>query len=165
MGLANIVKFILGLLLILSSGALAVETLSNKRLLAAHGPDAQQTKKKLDSRIPSPDPRKYQAVRDGNNWLNPFLVVRPDGIEVISKAPDAERKLVSPNELKRFLISLPVAAWPYGRVIGVQEVSIRSGLRNSEIRRRDDALIETNKLEAGKVLASLGIKIQLWPSN
>jgi hypothetical protein len=63
------------------------------------------------------------------------------------------------------LISLPITAWPYGRIIGLQHISIRNGFPNSEVWRNDEVLIEKNNLEANKVLSSLGIKIKWWPSN
>jgi hypothetical protein len=161
-------KFILGILLILSSTALAAEPLSNQKLLAGDFLSAQQIKSKLDSRIQSPNPRKYEDVRDGNDWLNPYLVIRPDGIEIISRTSrttSVERKLMSRNDLKKMLIDLPVDAWPYGRIIGVGEIGIRSGAPNSEVWRKDKELIEKNKLKANGVLTSLGIKIKWWPSN
>ena len=161
----NAMKYILVTLLILSSAALAVEALPNQKLLAIDLLNVQKTKSKLDSRIRPVDPRKYEDVRDGNDWLNPYLVIRPEGYEVISRAPSVERKVVPRDGLKKMLVSLPVSAWPYGRAMGVQEISIRSGAPNSEVWRKDEGLIRKNKLAANKVLASLGIKIKWWPSN
>ena len=158
-------KFILGTLLILSSMVLASESFPNQKLLAGTVPDAQKIKDRSDSRIQPPNPRKYQDVQDGNNWLNPYLVIRPEGIEVIWKISSVERKVILKDDLKKVLISLPVAAWPYGRIVGVQEVGIRNGFLNSEVWRKDEKLIEKNKLAVNKVLTSLDIQIKWWPSN
>jgi hypothetical protein len=158
-------RSIFGILIILSGTLLAAYASPKQKLFAGNVLDTQRAKQKLDSRIQPPDPRKYEGVRDGNDWLNPYLVFRPDGVEVISSALPAGREVVSRNELKKVLISLPVSAWPYGRVIGVQDVGIRSGSSNTEAWRKDEKLIMKNKVEANKVLASLGIKVNWWPSN
>ena len=158
-------KFVLGALIVLFSTSLIAESLPKQKLLAGNALHAQQTKNKLDARIQSPNLRKYEDVRDGNDWLNPYLIIGPESIEVIWKVPSVERKVISRSDLKKMLISLPVSAWPYGRVIGVQEISIRNGLFNSEAWRKDQELIEKNKLEVNKVLASLSVRIKWWPSN
>jgi hypothetical protein len=159
-------RLILGMLLILSSAFITANDLLNQKVLAGDDlEDAQQAKNKLDSRIQPPDLRKYEDIRDGNDWLNPYLVIRPEGIQLIARGSSVERKVISRHELKKMLISLPVTAWPYGRVIGVQEIGIRSGSPNSEIWRKDDELIEKNKIEVNRVLSSLGVRIKWWPSN
>ena len=38
-------------------------------------------------RIPKADPEKYRSIRDGKDWHNPKLVVRPEGIEIIGITP------------------------------------------------------------------------------
>jgi hypothetical protein len=110
----------------------------------------------LDPKIPPAHPEKYRHIRDAKDWANPYLVIRADGIEVIAKALPRGRKVVSAKELQKTLISLPVSAWPYGKVVAVQEISIRSG--------NDDALIEQNKTEAEKILKALQVQIEAWPS-
>jgi hypothetical protein len=104
-------------------------------------------------------------VRDGNDWLNPYLVIRPEGIEVISRTSSIERKVIARSDLKKMLLSLPIATWPYGRIIGLQEIGIRSGTPDSKNWRKDKELIEKNRLEVKRVSASLGISIKWWPSN
>lgn len=158
-------NFFLSAWLILLGMASTTVLPCNHELLAGDVLGVRQTKNKLGSRIRPPDTRKYKDVIDGNDWLNPYLVIRPEGIEVIWRVSAAERRVVRRNELKKVLISFPVAAWPYGRVIGAQEIGIRGGTPNSEIWLRDEKLIEKNRLEANRTLASLGIKINWWPSN
>jgi hypothetical protein len=48
---------------------------------------AQTTPSPLPNRIPKADPKKYQAIRDGQDWQNPKMSVRPEGIEVIGITP------------------------------------------------------------------------------
>jgi hypothetical protein len=110
----------------------------------------------LDPKIPPADPEKYQSVRDAKDWQNPYLIIGADGIVVISKAVLGGRKTVPLGNLRQTLLSLPVDAWPYGRVIAIQEAGIRS--------RDDDKVIEQNKEKAEQVVKGLGVKLEWWPS-
>src|SRR6185503_646468 len=62
----------------------------------------------------------------------PYLVIRPDGIDVVARGIVSGRKTVSVTELQRTLIELPLTAWPYGRVVGVQEIGVRAGDRSAD---------------------------------
>lgn len=69
--------------------------------------------------IPAPDPPLYVNVQDYEHWRNPFLVVLSDGIRVHCSVPAVEKK-VPVGALHRTLLSLPLSAWPYGRIVAVQ---------------------------------------------
>ena len=86
------------------------------------------------SRIGSAAPQRYKSIRDANDWENPYLIIRRDGIEVMVKRLPSSRKTVAAADLARTLIGLPVTAWPYGRVVAVQEISIREADRSDENR-------------------------------
>ena len=103
------------------------------------------------------DPGKYKGVRDAKDWANPYLVLRPDGIEVLSKSLPRGRKLIPAGQLRRALVSLPLKAWPYGRVVALQEVGIRTA--------NDEALMSRNKAKAQRVLRSLRLKADWWPGG
>ena len=109
---------------------------------------------RLDDRIPPADRTKYREVRDGSNWKNPFLVIGGDGIEI--RYEGGSWRLVSTAALARSLVTLPVTAWPYGRVVAASENGVR-GIGDTEP-------IERNKKEAEKVLRELGLEIDWWPS-
>jgi hypothetical protein len=111
---------------------------------------------KLDEKIPKADKKKYESIRDAKDWANPYLVVRAEGVEIVSKGIAKGRKTVATRELRKTLAALPVTAWPYGRVAAVQEISIGSG--------NDDALIKENKKSVQKILKDLGASVDLWPS-
>jgi hypothetical protein len=111
----------------------------------------------LDPQIPPADPEKYQSVRDAKDWQNPYLIIGADGIVVISRAVLGGCKIVPLGNLRQTLLSLPVDAWPYGRVIGIQEAGIRSG--------DDDKVIEQNKEKAVQVVEALRVKLEWWPST
>jgi hypothetical protein len=119
---------------------------------------AQQTGNKLNSRIPPPNPSKYKDVQDAQDWQNPYLLIRPEGFEVILKNASVERQIISCDELTSVLVSLPDTAWPYGRVVAAQEIGIRSGGR------KDERAIAENKARVEKILAALDVKVDLWPS-
>ena len=115
------------------------------------------TTSQLNLKIPAPDPRKYRDIRDGNNWQNPFLMINRDGVSLVARAASTtEWKPVLLEELANTLVGLPLSAWPYGRVIGIMENPIRGA--------NDDELVKQNKAKTEKVLESLGLTINRWPS-
>ncbi len=72
-------------------------------------------------------PERYKSVRDAKDSENPYLVIRRDGIELIAKGLASGRKTVAAVDLEQTLIELPLTAWPYGRVVTVQENRHSSG--------------------------------------
>ncbi len=71
-------------------------------------------------RIPPPDPSKYPAISNMVDWQNPYLVVREDGIGFVDLS-NREIHILKPEEIPAELVSLPLNAWPYGRVVLVTE--------------------------------------------
>jgi hypothetical protein len=119
--------------------------------------EAGRGRPEADFRRLPPDPGKYRAARDAADWQNPYLTVRPNGVEV--KARSAllkDGRTVPVERLEETLKSLPLTAWPYGNVVAVQEIGIRS--------KSDDHLIERNRVEAERVLKSLGTEV-VWQSS
>jgi len=86
---------------------------------------AQVDHSPLRERIPKPDPAKYSKVREGKDWKNPFLVVRPNGIEINGVTPRAG--YISLQDVTKELEHLPSSAWPYGLVVAVVDAGIVSG--------------------------------------
>jgi hypothetical protein len=104
--------------------------------------------------IPPADPQKYKSVTgDYKDWRNPYLIIRRDGVGLLDIAND-EQRLIKPEDLAQTLAQLPASAWPYGRVVAVQENGVRAS--------GDDALIRKNRgivlgtLEGLHILVSLG---------
>src|SRR6516164_3601672 len=96
---------------------IALSALPCRAVSGAEAPDD-----KLDARIPKADPTKYKSIRDAKDWANPYLIGRADGVEVTSSALAKGRQVVATKELSKTLAALPVSAWPYGRIVAVQEV-------------------------------------------
>lgn len=110
----------------------------------------------LNPMIQPADREKYNSVRDAKDWANPYLVIRADGVELISPAASRVRQTIPASELQKSLLKLPLSGWPYGKVVAVSEISIRSG--------NDDELIEQNKAKVEQILKSLQVEIEWWPS-
>lgn len=98
---------------------------------------------------------KYDGVRDAKDWLNPFLAVCPQGVD-LTVASVKHKSLVSIPDLRAALIKLPVEAWQYGRIVGLQECSIGIAGEEQEHRQRSAAV------EA--VLKALGLQVSRWPA-
>jgi hypothetical protein len=114
-----------------------------------------QTTGQLDSRIGRAVPAKYEGVRDAKDWLNPFLSICPQGVDV-TVASVNDTSLVSIPDLRAALIRLPLNAWPYGRIVGLQKCSI--GIPGDEQASRQRlAAVEA-------VLKALGLAVRRWPA-
>jgi hypothetical protein len=120
-------------------------------------PAAEAADEKLDAKIPKADPKKYESVRDAKEWANPYLIVRAEGIEVVSKGIAKGRKVITTQELRKALAALPVSAWPYGKVVAVQEIGIRSA--------QDEKPIKQNTKAVKNVLKGLEVEAEWWPAG
>lgn len=113
-------------------------------------------KEKLDPKIRRANPATYRHVRDAKDWRNPFVVVIPDGVWLTCQGAGIPRRKVQVEKLADELVALPVSAWPYGRIVALQEASVRGG-------EADDVRIERNLAEARRILEALHIKVNMWP--
>jgi hypothetical protein len=77
--------------------------------------DAVQQESGLEH-IPEPDPAKYPSISDLAEWKNPQLVVREDGIGLVD-VENHEIHILTQEQVPAELVSLPIDAWPYGRVV------------------------------------------------
>jgi hypothetical protein len=109
----------------------------------------------ITARIPAADPKKYQGIHDGKNWRNPYLIVRAEGIEIVGVS-DGRNPLTIDAALA-ILKALPDSAWPYGRVVAIQEISVVPSeyLHSPIVQNRD---------ELSARLGELGVIVGLWPS-
>jgi len=119
---------------------------------------AAQTRSRLDPRIPAPIASKYKDILDAKDWLNPSILIRSVGIEVVSRGLAGRRKTVPTTALRDLLVSLPLADWPYGRVVMASDI----GLRRAD--RSDDESIQRNHDAAERILKDLDVTVDWWPS-
>jgi hypothetical protein len=75
--------------------------------------------------IPAANPAKYADLREKKNWQNPYLVVRADGVGLLTGLAANQEQMLKPEEVVDTLAHLPPSTWPYGRVVAilVQEAS------------------------------------------
>jgi hypothetical protein len=148
-------NFLAWLLAISSTACLS--SLLKPRNVEAYLLSTSQSESRLDDRIPEDSPETYTAIREAKDWKNPYLVIRRKGIALRCLAVSREDwQIISANELRKALVELPVKAWPYGRVIVVQEIGIRSGNGNH--------YIAANKAKVEEVFKALGVRANWWPS-
>jgi hypothetical protein len=100
--------------------------------------------------IPAADPQKYSGMRDMKAWRNPYLVVRLDGVGLLDVSNN-EQQIVDPDKLSAAMAKLPASAWPYGRVVAIQEISAASTDEDKAKLRKNRALV-AGTLESMQVL-------------
>ncbi|HET9215365.1 MAG TPA: hypothetical protein VFR18_00200 [Terriglobia bacterium] len=120
-------------------------------VLACHGPVAREGE--LDARIGPPIAEKYQSIQDGQDWLNPFLQVCPQGVILSVKRGTQTLRI---EDLRQNIRELSVESWPYGRIVALQSCSIGI-LSYDEMQRQ-----RMSKVQG--VLRTLRLGISLWPS-
>jgi hypothetical protein len=79
------------------------------------------------------DPAKYSDSHDKKSWRNPYLVVRSDGVGLLTGVTANEEQILKPNEVLDALARLPVSAWPYGRVVAVLVQETAAGSEREKI--------------------------------
>ena len=106
--------------------------------------------------VPVPDEDKIRVIRTAEDWHNPYIIIGPIDFELIHDDQSKKRNRYNLLDLENFLLNLPLAKWPLGKVIAVQEIGIRSS--------HDDEKIKTNREALIRMLQSHRIKVDLWPS-
>jgi hypothetical protein len=104
----------------------------------------------LVSRIQPPDPSKYAAydVIPWNEWNNPRVIVRSEGIEVLLSGASST---VPPQKVGNVLEKTTESDWPLGLVVMAEINGIVS----------DPQKVEANRVELVKTLTKLGIR-SVW---
>jgi hypothetical protein len=77
----------------------------------------------LTARLPDADPKKYLGIQDEKDWMNPYLIVRADGIEIAGTASSGRP------------IPVEFSCRGIGALTGFR-VAIRVGGRSTRERRR-----------------------------
>jgi hypothetical protein len=113
-----------------------------------------QNSRSLQQRIPNPDPQKYRSIRDGQDWHNPKLVVRPGGIDIIGITRLGQP--IPVQSVPKKLEELPDSAWPFGLIVMVSDACILASPN-------DTPRIQANRSRLLKVLKEHGIAVDPWP--
>ena len=69
--------------------------------------------------LPAADPAKYPAPQESRHWSNPYLVIRPDSVGLLTSVAANEEQILKPEEVLNALARLPPSAWPYGRAVAI----------------------------------------------
>jgi len=146
---------------------------AEKRAQAASAEEDQQRAQL--ARIALPTKSRYVDVHEPGAWANPFLSFDPQMINVRITVGDANPSTLGQGGLLRpaaarrqelqihqkdlvdALIALPESAWPYGRVVAIEESPLADRKARPAIRRQIEAAI--------KQLNDLGVVVEEWPSR
>ena len=145
----------------------------------AASPDAGAAQRRqLDSvreqltQIPLPSKTRYLAVKSLTTWANPYLTVQGNmvtlhvtladantsslGVGGILRPVGARRQdlNVRTADLPAAINAIPQSAWPYGRVIAVEEAHDAPKSAEPELRRNMEAAIKT--------LGDIGVVVYEW---
>jgi hypothetical protein len=82
---------------------------------AAPPPDAAT----LLQTIAAADPAKYPSPQAHAHWSNPYLVIRPNAVGLLTGVAVNEEQILKPEEVLNALARLPASAWPYGRAVAI----------------------------------------------
>jgi len=124
------------------------------------GPSEAATDASPEARIqqiPPADPQKYAGMRDMKAWRNPYLIIRVDGVGLLDVANN-EQQIVDPDKLSEALARLSVSAWPYGRIVAIQEINASSS-------EEDKAKLRKNRALVAGALESMHVLINWVPST
>ncbi len=123
--------------------------------------------------IPPPSKGRYLAVHTEDGWSNPFLTVHRDTVELRIMFPptagsplDGGSSLLHPAaarkqtldlrlaDLPDALAAIPSYAWPYGRVVAVQESEAAKRQDRAQVRRTEESTMQ--------MLNDLGVVVDEW---
>ena len=127
------------------------------------------------SRVALPVKSRYIGVHEPGQWSNPFISIDAQMINLRITLEDANTSdlgvggLLRPSAARRrelqlrqqdlveALIALPATAWPYGRVVAVEESPLAEKKSRPAVRRQMEAVIQQ--------LNDLGVVVDEWPAR
>ncbi len=127
------------------------------------------------AQIPAPSKTRYLAVKTLTAWENPYLTVQGSmvtlhvtvadantsglGVGGILRPTGARRQdlNVRTSDLATALNAVPETAWPYGRVVAVEEAHDAPASAQPQLRRNTEAAL--------KILNDIGIVQYEWADN
>ena len=157
----------------------AVSKVASTAAAAEHQAQAASAQKDQQraqlARIALPTKSRYVDVHEPGAWANPFIsfdaqmanlrIVQADanpsqmGKGGLLRPAAARRQelQIRPQDLVEALIALPESAWPYGRVVAIEESPLADRKQRPAIRRQIEAAIQQ--------LNDLGVVVDEWPSR
>ncbi len=124
----------------------------------APGPAAQQASAAARlGQIPAADAARYDKPSEVKAWKNPYLIIRPENVGLVDRRNN-EIRILKPEEVSEALAELAPAAWPYGRVVAIQENAAQASPA-------DAVQIRANRGVVAGALESMQVAIEWIPSN
>jgi len=65
------------------------------------------------------DAARFPKLQESKQWSNPYLVVRPEAVGLLTGVAANEEQILKPEEVLQALARLPASAWPYGRAVAI----------------------------------------------
>ncbi len=148
------------------------ESASDTRAAASQQQQINDDVRKDLELIPPPSKTRYLAVRSLTSWENPYITVQGEMVTVHVTLADANTSTLGQGgmlrpvgarrqnldirvaELPAALNAVPQSAWPYGRVIAVEEAHDAPAAARPEIRRNMEKVMRS--------LGDLGVVVYEW---
>jgi len=93
--------------------------------------------------IAAADPAKYPSPQASRRWSNPYLVIRPDAVGLVTGVTANEEQILQPGEVLNALARLPASAWPYGRAVAILVEEKPTGSESDKVAiRRSRGIVE-----------------------
>jgi hypothetical protein len=103
--------------------------------------------------IPAADPARYPSSshEPDKHWGNPYVVIRADGVGLLTSVTANEEQILKPEEVLSALARLPASAWPYGRAVVILVNEKPSASEADKIAIRRNRGIVAGDLEGAQV--------------
>jgi hypothetical protein len=156
--------------------AAAVEAKAEQKQQARALVTKENTARDEIDQIPPPSKARYLSVHTSDGWANPFLTIHRDTIELRIIFPpttgspvDGGSSMLHPAaarqqvvdvrlaDLPDALAAIPAYAWPYGRVVAVEESPAAARKDRAQVRRTEEATMQ--------ILNDLGVVVDEWSGN
>jgi len=159
------------LLLALTGCTHSPATTDSKAAAAEHAREIAAVRDDID-RIPPPSKTRYMAIKTLTSWENPYLTVQGSMVTLHVTLADANTSSLGTGGLLRpvgarrqdlnvrtadlasALNAVPQSAWPYGRVVAVEEAHDAPPSARPQLRRNMEAAMKT--------LNDVGVVVYEW---
>jgi hypothetical protein len=119
--------------------------------------------------IPLPTKSRFMAVHSFDSWENPYLTIQAGSMQLHVTLADANTTpygqggmlrpagarrqvlTISPDKLGEAMTAIPLTAWPYGRVVAVEEAHKTPASAEPAVRRTMESAVAT--------LSDLGVMV------
>jgi hypothetical protein len=137
---------------------LTLNFLALSQLAGAAGPHSGHEKFHLSPAIKA---GKDLSKIDGSGryrWQNPSITVNSRSITVSWGKNQEHSEEIQPDGIESFMVRLPVSAWPYGRIVEVQDSPLGDAKSPPDYRSRSWAAIKA-------AMKRLNVEVKLGPPS